>query len=174
MGSQKPRPYRAGLFALAFGGMTAGMTDIFAAALIYSKCPEFILQSIASGLLGPSSSFEGGLRSAALGLLLQCAMSLLIASVYVAVANRFHALRRFWFISGSLYGVAIFIVMNYAVVPLSAARPKVSFPHFTGRLLAENLAAMLVFGLIVAFFDRRCTVEPRNAVAREMTDDGRE
>ena len=46
----------------------------------------------------------------------------------------------------------IFFVMNYAVVPLSAwAR----WPHFTADKFAENLLAMLLFGLIVAFFAQR-------------------
>jgi len=41
--------------------------------------------------------------------------------------------------------------MNYVVVPLSAwAR----WPHFTPHTFAANMAAMLLFGLIVAFFAR--------------------
>lgn len=61
---------------------------------------------------------------------------------------------------GLVYGVALFIVMNYLVVPLSAAWP----PHpFTLRGLTHrfppdkfvyNLLAMLLFGLIVAFYAR--------------------
>jgi len=40
--------------------------------------------------------------------------------------------------------------MEYVVVPLSAAAK----PHFTALSLAENLLAMLLFGLIVSFFAR--------------------
>jgi len=47
--------------------------------------------------------------------------------------------------------VIILFVMNYAVVPLSAWKPT---PHFTSTKFAENMAAMLLFGLIVAFFAR--------------------
>jgi len=45
-----------------------------------------------------------------------------------------------------------FVVMNYVVMPLSAIGHR---PHFTLLLFAENLAAMLLFGLIVAAFVRR-------------------
>jgi hypothetical protein len=38
------------------------------------------------------------------------------------------------------------------VLPLSAWK---SVPHFTVEKFAANMAAMLVFGLIIAFFARR-------------------
>jgi uncharacterized membrane protein YagU involved in acid resistance len=61
-------------------------------------------------------------------------------------------LRRRWTLSGLTYGVIIFFVMNYVVVPLSAWK---SAPHFTSLKFAENMAATLLFGLLVAFFARR-------------------
>jgi hypothetical protein len=54
--------------------------------------------------------------------------------------------------------VIIFFVMNYVVVPLSAWK---SAPHFTAVKFAANMAAMLLFGLIVAFFARRLVSEAR-------------
>jgi hypothetical protein len=42
--------------------------------------------------------------------------------------------------------------MNYVVVPLSALRHT---PHFTAARFAENMMAMMLFGVIVAFFARR-------------------
>jgi hypothetical protein len=45
----------------------------------------------------------------------------------------------------------IFFVMNYVVVPLSAWK---HHPHFSAYSFAANMAAMLVFGLIVAWFAR--------------------
>jgi len=41
--------------------------------------------------------------------------------------------------------------MNYVVLPLSALGRT---PHFTASRLAGNLLAMLLFGVIVAFFAR--------------------
>ena len=82
-------------------------------------------------------------------------MGILIAATYVAVSKIVPALRRLWIVGGLVYGVVIFFVMNYAVVPLSAWK---SMPHFTPVKFAANMAAMLLFGLIVAFFCRRITV----------------
>jgi len=45
-------------------------------------------------------------------------------------------------------------VMNYVVRPLSAAWPKTSF---TPVQFIENMLAMLLFGLIVAYFARSKT-----------------
>ncbi len=65
-------------------------------------------------------------------------------------------------LSGLAYGVVIFPVMNFIVVPLSAWK---SQPHFTALKLAENMAAMLLFGLIVAFFARRASENPLQQLA---------
>ena len=57
-----------------------------------------------------------------------------------------------WIVGGVAYGVVIFFVMNYIVVPLSAWA---TWPHFTVVKFVENMVAMLLFGLIVAFFAQR-------------------
>jgi len=97
-------------------------------------------------------SFYGDLYSAALGLVLQWAMSLLIAAIYILAAARIPLLDRHWVAGGLLYGVVVFFVMSYVVVPLPAAWPK---HGFTVQSFFENLLAMLLFGLLVAFFQWR-------------------
>jgi uncharacterized membrane protein YagU involved in acid resistance len=90
--------------------------------------------------------------TAALGLFLQWAMSLLIAAIYVIASERLPALKRHWIAGGLAYGIGIFVVMNYVVFPLSAYR---RFPHFTPLNAGANLLAMLLFGFLVAFFARQ-------------------
>jgi len=136
--------------AILCGGLVAGTIDIGAAALISHLNPAVILHAIASGVLG-KASFVDGASAAWLGLGLQWAMSLLIAGIFVTAATRMTWLRRRWLPAGLAYGVAVYVVMNYAVVPLSAApfkAPAAPMP------IALNLLAMLLFGLIVAFFAR--------------------
>lgn len=132
--------------AIIVGGLLAGSVDVFAAAVINHIGPGVILQAIASGLLG-KASFHGGEKTVALGLLLQWGMSLIIAAIYGLAGSRIPALLRQPVRFGALYGVGVFLVMTYIVVPLSAA-------HFKARpsmaSLLENLAAMILFGLIVA------------------------
>jgi uncharacterized membrane protein YagU involved in acid resistance len=141
---------RSVLRPILLGGFIAGTIDIGAACAINSVGPIIILQAIASGVLGKASFAEGS-GAAALGLVLQWAMSLLIAAIFVVASRRMPALRRRWVGAGLAYGVVILVVMNYVVVPLSAIH---RFPHFALVHFLGDLLAMLLFGLIVAFFAR--------------------
>ena len=141
---------RAVLRTIIIAGFTAGTIDIAAACLINMRSLMVILQAIASGLLG-RASFQGGAFAAVLGLILQWAMSCLIAAIYVLVVRRMALLRRNWIASGVAFGCIVFIVMNYVVVPLSAVGHA---PKFTAATFAENLLAMVLFGLIIAFIDK--------------------
>lgn len=146
--------------AILYGGLTAGTIDIGSACVINLLSPIVICHAIASGLLG-SQSFRGGAASAVLGLFLQWGMALIIAAVYVAAARLLPWLGRRWVAGGLLYGIVVFAVMNYLVVPLSAAAPPHYFTvqhllhRFPADKFVENLLAMFLFGLIVAFFAQR-------------------
>ena len=147
----------AGTVVLA--GLIAGTIDVAAASLINWLSPVVILQAIASGLIG-KASFAGGATTALLGLLLQWSISILIAAIYLAATVPLAALRGRWRLSGVIAGVVIFLVMNYLVVPLSAApfRPRLDFHElltaFTPYKFVANLLAMILFGLIIAFLMR--------------------
>jgi hypothetical protein len=142
--------------ALLLAGWVAGTVDIGAAAIIFTVHPAVIMQAIASGVLGRAAYF-GGAASASLGLLLQWLMSWIIAAAYVASSRNWPSLCRHWIRCGLLYGVVVFGVMNYGVVPLSAAYPR---HPFTLRTFLESLLAMLLFGVLVAFFARRTWLTP--------------
>jgi hypothetical protein len=131
------------------GGLVAGLVDIGAAALINWVDPLIVLRAIATGVQG-KAAFKGGWQAALLGLGLQCLMSIVIAALYVAVVSRSKWLRRHWVLSGLAAGPVIFAVMEFAVVPLSRAAKA----HFTPVTIVPNLAAMMLFGLIIAFVTR--------------------
>jgi uncharacterized membrane protein YagU involved in acid resistance len=137
------------VFPILLGGIIAGTLDIGAASLINSAKPTRILQVIASGLLGKSAFADNS--TVVLGLVLQWAMSIIIASIFVVAVQWRPALKRHWLKAGLAYGVVIFLVMNYVVLPLSAiGRP----PRFRAVHFMEDIVAMLLFGTIVAFFAR--------------------
>jgi uncharacterized membrane protein YagU involved in acid resistance len=142
---------RGTLAAILLGGIVAATIDIGAACLISGRSLTFILHTIAGGLLA-KRAYSGGTETALLGLLLQEVMGIIIAAIYVIAAGALPVLRRRWLAMGLAYGVGIFFVMNYVVLPLSAWKV---VPHFTTQKFLENMAAMLLFGLIVAFFARR-------------------
>lgn len=137
--------------AVLLAGFIAGTIDIGAACLITGLDPITICQAIASGVLG-KASFQGGLQSAGLGLVLQWTMSIIIAAIYILAAQIMPVLRRAWLGFGLLYGVGIYFVMNLVVVPLSRAGGRGY--HFVPVRFAEDMAAMLLFGAIVAWFAR--------------------
>lgn len=146
---------RGFVVAALAGGIIAGTIDIAAACLINGRSVPSILHSIAGGLLG-EQSFAGGMRTAILGALLQEAMGIVIATVFVSATRVLPALQSYWIRAGLVYGVIIFFVMNYVVVPLSAWH---ALRHFSVRDFVANLLAMLLFGVIVAYFAHRQSVQ---------------
>jgi hypothetical protein len=132
--------------AILAGGLIAGTIDIGVASAINQVHPLLLLQAIASGALG-RSSYQGGLATSALGLVLQDGMSVIIAALFVLAARRLRVLTDRWILAGLAYGVPIYLVMNFIVYPLSNAVPAL---HFTVPGVIINVAAMQLFGLIIA------------------------
>lgn len=145
----------SGLRAILVGGLVAGTLDIGAAALINSVSPVLIAHYIASGILG-RAALSAGATVACLGVLLQWAMSVIIAAIYWFVTAGMPRLRERWWLGGLLAGVVIFLVMNFIVMPFSAAPVTLHemIARFQLSKAAENLLAMLVFGWIVAYCAR--------------------
>lgn len=144
-----------GLRPILVGGLVAGTLDIGAAALINRVSPVLIAHYIASGVLG-KASFSAGAPATYLGLFLQWAMSVFIAAIYWSVTQRMPSLRQRWWLGGLLAGIVIYLVMTFLVMPFSAAPVTLHqvIARFTLVKGAENLTAMFVFGLIVAFCAR--------------------
>jgi hypothetical protein len=141
------RALRSALFA----GLVAGTIDLAAAAAINGVGFGVILRAVASGALG-RAAYQGGTSVAVLGLVLQWAMSILIAGTFVMAAVKIPALIRRWVSAGLVYGVIVFFVMNYVVVPLSAVG---HIPRFRPLSFVLNLLAMLLFGLVIASMTNR-------------------
>lgn len=146
----------SGIRPIVAGGLVAGTLDIGAAALINRVSPVLIAHYIASGVLG-KAAFSIGVAAAYLGLLLQWAMSIIIAAIYWYATVRMPRLREKWWLGGLLAGVVIFLVMNFVVMPFSAAPVTLRevIARFRPAKGAEDLLAMFVFGLIVAYCARR-------------------
>ena len=106
------------------GGLVAGTLDItYAWAFwhIQAGVPaQRIFQSVAKGLLGPAS-YTGGTATAMLGLSLHFFIATSMSFAYYLVASRWTALRQQPWLYGPAYGVLLYAIMNYVVVPLSAA-----------------------------------------------------
>ena len=103
------------LIAVA-AGVVAGATNLVAAAAIFGGPMMHGFQMIASGLLG-EKAFSGGITAAILGAALHFAISIAAAALYLWAALRHRALTRHWLVSGVVFGVLAYLVMNVVVVP---------------------------------------------------------
>jgi uncharacterized membrane protein YagU involved in acid resistance len=103
----------------------AGVLDITYACAFWAfkagVAPSRIFQSVAAGLLGKARAQGGGAGTAALGLALHFFIATSMSVVYYLVARRWPLLVRRPALCGAAYGALLYGVMNYVVVPLSAA-----------------------------------------------------
>jgi hypothetical protein len=140
---------RSSLSAIGLGGSIAGVADLAGAYAIYRPArPLGPLHSIASGALG-SAAFQGGAATAAIGLVAHFVVAFGAAAVFVIARRRLAILRRSPWIIGPLYGLVVWLVMNYGVIPMSAIG---RFPGaFTTATALVILLHMVGVGLPIAW-----------------------
>jgi hypothetical protein len=141
---------------LAAGGLIVGLLDILDAFVFFGLrgVPLIAIpQSIASGLLG-GSAYRGGVPTAGLGLLLHFGISFVIVAAYYVASRRLPPLARTPLVFGPLYGLVVYAVMNYVVVPLSAAVVG-SGPKPVPVIVNGLLIHMIGVGLPAAIFAAR-------------------
>jgi hypothetical protein len=143
---------------ILLGGLIAGVLDItYAFVFSYirsARTPAFVLQSVASGALG-RDSYQGGMKTAALGLAFHFLIALIAAAVFVLASRLLPFLVSQPVISGLFYGVCVFAVMYCVVLRVSAIRSTTwpwALPKsvFIGGLLIH----MFGIGLPIALVNR--------------------
>lgn len=144
-----PAPVAGALRPILVGGLTAGVLDLLAVSLALSVRgigPLSNLQFISSGLLGVRA-FQGGMGTAALGLAVHFLIATGAAAVYYCGSRWFSALVRHPVVAGALYGIGVYAVMTFVVLPLSAVPAR----HFSWGLAAVLVVIKMVcVGLPIA------------------------
>lgn len=135
--------------AVLVGGLTAGTLD---AATAFYSFGWGMPRGIASGLLGPSA-FQGGIATWILGLALHYFIAILAAAVYYAVSRRLMFLAESPLVCGIFYGIAVFLIMNLIVLPLSAIHFRGPFQY--AGLVQGILIHMFFVGMPIALSVRR-------------------
>lgn len=104
--------------------LIAGTLDITAACIQYyihtGKGPEGVLRYVASGALGKSAA-GGGMEIPLLGLLLHYIVALIWTLVFFWLYPRLKFMQVNKWVTGLVYGMVVWVIMNRLVVPLSAA-----------------------------------------------------
>ncbi|HEY2358198.1 MAG TPA: hypothetical protein VGH86_12175 [Phenylobacterium sp.] len=149
------RPRRRVLTAIAVGGLTAGVLDFSIACLESGAPPLTIGKAVARGWFG-KAAMHGGTDVALIGIVSHFAIMLAFAATFVLISLRAPILRRLFFVTGPLYGAAIFFFMRFVVLPVSAAgfsmpKPPVLYIEFAGHLF---LVGLVIAGVARGFLGR--------------------
>jgi hypothetical protein len=133
------------------GCLTALVDGLFSSVLsvaFYDSTVERLFQGVAATLLGPEA-FDGGNRTAAIGVVMHIGVAFGWSAVFLALVSRVPALRDFVARPGgilaaaSVYGPFIWLVMSLVVVPMLLQRP----PSITTRWWVQFFGHMPFVGL---------------------------
>jgi hypothetical protein len=139
-------------------GATAfiGTLDIADAIIFYGlrgASPVRVLQSIAAAAVLGRPAYTGGVATALLGLAIHFCIACAVATCYLLASRKLPLFRR-PFLYGTVYGVAVYCVMNYIVIPLSKTPAKTLIAP---PVVLINGVAALIFciGIPLALIARR-------------------
>lgn len=132
--------------AILIGGLAAGLLDILFAMFTWNwRVPR----AIAGGLLGPAALQSESMGVWTLGLALHFFITCVAATIYYAASRRLAFLRQHALICGLFFGIAVWLVMNLIVLPLSALH---SMGPYTWKGLTQGLLVhMFLVGVPIAW-----------------------
>ena len=135
--------------AILVGGGIAGMIDLI---LAYITFGVGMPRGIAAGLLGPSAR-QGGLGVYILGIVLHFFIAISAATVYYVASRKLEFMVGHPVVCGLFFGIAIWLVMNLIVLPLSAIHR--TGPFMAGGMIQGLLIHMFLIGLPISFSVRQ-------------------
>lgn len=151
MSATQPTARRPALLpAILVGGLAGGLIDFVGACLIYRLPPLTVGKAVARGWFG-KASMQGGMDVALIGIASHFAIVIVAAAVFVLASLRLPVLRGRAWITGPLFGLAVYVFMHFMVLPLSAAGPG----NPQGIQLAEELVSHALLGLAISLSARR-------------------
>jgi hypothetical protein len=134
------------LLPILVGGGIAGILDLTSAFMTFGwKVPR----GIASGLLG-ARAFQGGVGTWILGVFLHFTIAFGAATIYCLASRKLQFLKENFIVCGLFYGIAVFLVMNLIVLPISAF-PVKSGTFTLAGLRQGILVHMIIIGLPISF-----------------------
>jgi hypothetical protein len=138
------------LYALMTGlmvGTLDGTAAIIDFLLSYHGNPIIGFQYIASGVFG-MKAFSGGSLMVLWGILFHYVIALSWTFLFFVLYPKIRLLSKSWLVSGLLYAIVVWLVMNLVVRPLSNVPP---IPWTTLKVFKSAAILMLVVGLPISF-----------------------
>ena len=141
--------HRPALAILVGGGLAATFDMIYAIVVsgMHGRSAQWVMQSVASGLMG-NAAFESGGTGAVIGTVAHYVIVFVAATIYYLASRRLAALRTHAVVCGILFGVLVYLFMNFVVLPLSAFPFDLSYP--VSRLVQGFVSHGLLVGLPIA------------------------
>ena len=146
---------------VVFGGLLAGLFDILDAFIFWGirtgAKPMRIGQSIAGGLMGEAAK-NGGWGAFAVGMALHFGIAVTMALVFYVIAKAVPLIAKHAIVLSLVYGIGLFLVMTYIVVPLSAAYvgKNTPFPpQFSVVLVNTLFCHIILVGLTIGVMTKR-------------------
>jgi len=144
------------ILAICWIGLVAGTLDI-TENLVFNHfrgiSPWRVFQYIASGLIG-MKSFQSGWALVWLGVTIHYAIAFAWTGIFFISALKFPTLTRRPIISGVIYGLIVYLVMNFTVLPLSKVPHPPAATTIASRVNAV-LALIFCIGLPISLFTRQ-------------------
>lgn len=157
----KPSHFQHAIGTILRSGLVAGTLDGTDAAIfigiVRHATVKRVFQFIASGAFG-QRAFQGGWRSGALGIGFHFLIATGAAAVFYVLAAKRPSLLKRPFISGALFGVAVFFFMHYGVVAISAAPKR---PFATIDFINQIFAHVFCVGIPIALLTQRARPRDR-------------
>ena len=149
--NQKKTYQESQLKAILLTGLTAGTLDILAAIINTSIALEKfaavqVLRFIASGVFG-KDAFTGGQVMVFFGLFFHYIIAFSFTTVYFLFYPRLPHIKYYKMVSGIIYGLIIWLIMNLIVVPLSQT-PELQFSW--QRTLQGIIILMVCVGIPIS------------------------
>jgi len=140
---------------MLWAGFVSGTLDGMAASSVFyltqGLYPDQVMQFIASAIFGPEA-FKGGTPMIITGIIAHYLIAIAFAGFYFALLPFFKILRQKPVISGLTFGAFIWLLMNLAVLPLSAIQsPPIDL---TGAIISI-LWHMILVGLPISLIAKR-------------------
>lgn len=132
------------LAPILVGGGVAGLLDMTSAYITFGR---YMPIGITGGLVGAAGRHLNAWQYV-LGLCIHYFIAFSAATVYCLASKKLDFLRVHFFVCGIFYGIAVFLVMQLVVLPLSAYH---AMGPYTYRGLVQGLLAhMVLIGLPIA------------------------
>ncbi|WP_316843232.1 hypothetical protein [Pedobacter psychrodurus] len=132
--------------------LIAGTLDGLAAVIFLGKMNFMgVFQYIASAIFG-KEAFTGGIETALIGLALHYFIAFSFTLVFAIASTKTSVLRQHIILSGIIYGIVVWAIMNLLVVPLTKI-PGVPFNY--ERAILNAVILIFCIGLPISYLTAR-------------------